>query len=402
MAWGSWSRSKSEQPAGAGAVVGLDLTATRARAAYGPAAGAAPRGLPLDDPHPDLPLVVSLERRQPEVGRPAVGLLRRLPHLAVADFLPELGRDRTWAAGRHRLDAIAALLLVGERLRPALGRPHALAVAVPAYLSVSQATILTACLERLKLPVLGTAAAPVAVAAAHTDARTGIALVVDADAHALTWAVLTADGGRVRALASLALPHLGERAWLDRLLNAVSDRCVRLCRRDPRDSAAAEQALYEQIDATLDPARQGQAVAFTVRTASWYQGVTVQPDELDGFCAALARAAADGMRQALAQAHTVVPATAPPAVVWVTHAAARLPGLVAAVAAHLPESAAVKVLHPDAVAHAAHSLACAWQSGTLPRGHLDATAPLLRPDPVFGGEHLDVSKVKVSAPRTRP
>src|SRR5262245_41409631 len=188
MAWGSWSRSKPESAHGV--VVGLDLNATRVRAAYGPAAGAAPRGLVLDDPHPDLPMVVSLEKRSAEVGRAGVGLVRRLPHLAVRDFLPALGHDRVWTAGRHCLDAAAAVVLVGERLRPALSGQHALAVAVPAYLSLQQVTLLTAALERARLPVLGTATVPVAVVATHADSRYGTALVVDADGHALNWTVL--------------------------------------------------------------------------------------------------------------------------------------------------------------------------------------------------------------------
>jgi len=97
-----------------------------------------------------------------------------------------------------------------------------------------------------------------------------------------------------------------------------------------------------------------------------------------------------------------VPATAPPGVVWVTHGAARLPGLVTTLAANLPESSAVRVLQAEAVAHAAHALACAWLRGDLPRAHLDATAPIFKLlTPTFGREHLDAATVKVSTPRTR-
>src|SRR5262249_19646152 len=110
----------------------------------------------------------------------------------------------------------------------------------------------------------------------------------------------------------------------------------------------------------------------------WFQTVSVQPDEMEAFCAALAKATVDGMRQAVAQAHTVVPATAPPTVVWVAPGVARLPGVVSAIAANLPETSAVRVLQPEAIAHAAHALACAWVRGDLPRGHLDATAPILK------------------------
>jgi len=398
MAWGSWSRSKTETP---GAVVGLDLNATRARAAYGPAGGGAPRALPLDDPHPDLPLLISLEKRTPEVGRAGLGLLRRLPHVVVRDFLPALGQNRTWTAGRHHLDAAAAIGLIADRLKPAFAGQHGLAAVIPAYLSMPQVARLTSALERARLPVLGTATLPIAVAAMHIDPDVlfGTALVVDIDGHALTWTVLTEDGTHIRVVTTLTLPTLSERIWLDRVLSAVADRCVRLCRRDPRDSATAEQALYEQIDAVLDATHPSHAVTFSVRTDHWFQTVSVQPDEMEAFCAALAKATVDGMRQALAQAHNVVPATAPPTVVWVAPGVARLPGVVSALAANLPETSAVRILQPDAIAHAAHALACAWLRGDLPRGHLDATAPILKPanDP----DLMPPASVTISAARTR-
>src|SRR5947209_9295965 len=128
MAWGTWSRKPDvgTQPA-----VGLDRTASRARAVYGPAAGATPRPLALTDAGDELPLAVSLEHRSPEVGAAGTALCRRVPHLACLDFLPHLGTPRVWQAGRHRLDAAAAFALVADRLRPALAGPQAVAVTVP-------------------------------------------------------------------------------------------------------------------------------------------------------------------------------------------------------------------------------------------------------------------------------
>jgi hypothetical protein len=401
MAWTNWSR-KPAAAAESRAAVGLDLNAGRARAVAGPAAGVTPRVLPLDDPHPDLPLAVSLEHRSPEVGRAGLDLVRRLPHAVCRDFLPFLGQAREWRAGRHRLDPAAATRLVAERLRPPLAGQQALAVAVPSYLSVPQVTLLTQALEHARVPVLGTAAVPLALAATADDAHLATALVADADDYALTWAVLTAEGGQVRLLASLTLPGVGVRAWLARLLAAAADRCVRLCRRDPRDSAAAEQGLYEQLAAALDRLRPGHLVRLTVRTAQWYQELTLAPEEFDSFCAPLAERAVEGMRQALAQAHAAVPAMARPDVVWVTHDAARLPGLAAALAYHLPEPTAIRALPADAVARAVHALAAPWLRGDLPRGHLDGSAPRLGRAPAFGRDLLDPAAVKVSAPRVRP
>src|SRR5262249_11445843 len=159
-----------------------------------------------------------------------------------------------------------AVGLVAERLKPAFAGQHGLAAIIPAYLSMPQVARLTSALERARLPIFGTATLPLAVAATHADAQAqfGTALVVDIDGHALTWTVLTEDGARLRVITTLTLPTQSERVWLDRVLSAVADRCVRLCRRDPRDSAAAEQALYEQIDAILDPTHLTHAVTFSV------------------------------------------------------------------------------------------------------------------------------------------
>ena len=107
--------------------------------------------------------------------------------------------------------------------------------------------------------------------------------------------------------------------------DAAADRCVRVCRRDPRDSADAEQSLFEQLDATLDRARQGQPVPLAVRGTHWYQDLVLRPDELDGFCAALAKQGADGVAEAVRAADLPVP----PRAVWLTRPAARLPRRVA-------------------------------------------------------------------------
>ncbi len=370
MAWAHWSRRAEPEPS-SGAVVGLDLTAGRARAVYGPAGGT-PRVLPLDTDVADLPLAISLEHRTAEVGRAGAALVRRTPHLVCRDYLPALGQAREWRAGRHRLDPAGAVGQFAQRLREPLAGQSAVAIAVPGYLSVPQVKLLTTALENAKLTVLGTATAALALAATSTDDDFGTALVADADDHALTWTVLTRGGEQVRALTTLTQPTAGIRAWLDRLLDALSDRCIRLCRRDPRDSAAGEQGVFEQLDAALDHLRPGQPVVLQVRASQWYQELTLAPEELERFCDPFARQAVDGMRQVLAQAHAAVPAMAPPDLLWLTADAARLPGLVAALTQNLPELTAVRPLSIDAVAKAAHALAGRWISGELPRGHLDA------------------------------
>src|SRR5439155_10732753 len=117
-----------------------------------------------------------------------------------------------------------------------------------------------------------------------------------------------------RMVTSAAWPRASLKAWKDKILDAVSDRCVRLCRRDPRDSADAEQALFEQLDDALDRVRAGHRVSLTVRTAHWFQDVAQQPDEFDGYCTVLARTAAGSVRELVYGVGLPVP----PRAVWLT------------------------------------------------------------------------------------
>jgi hypothetical protein len=251
---------------------------------------------------------------------------------------------------------------------------------------------------KAKLPVRGTVAAALAVAAhrarwvlggpsepapdearpdwvvpirPHTFGPASV-IVVDADEFALTAGVVRVDPHEVTLAAAAAWPRASLKAWKDRLLDAVSDRCVRMCRRDPRDSAEAEQGLYEQLDPALDRVRAGVPVTLTVRSSHWYQDLVHQPDDFDSFCAPLAKVAADGLRELLRSANLPVP----PRAVWLTHTAARLPGLAPAVHQTTPEQTEVLALPANAVADATAVLVPYWLTGMLPRVHLDVAVPV--------------------------
>src|SRR5262249_23099550 len=101
-------------------LVGLDLNSTRVRAAHGSPGVPAP--LALEEGRPEITLALSWEGRTPLVGRAGTALQRSKPHLACTDFLGHLGQRREWRAGRHRLDAAAALGLTFDQLRGAVGR----------------------------------------------------------------------------------------------------------------------------------------------------------------------------------------------------------------------------------------------------------------------------------------
>src|SRR6202158_505303 len=140
MAWPQKPAApKNSQPAPI--LAGFDINATRALAVYGPAAFE-PRALPLDEDREELPMILSLAARRPQLGRAGAALCRQAPHLTCADFLASLGEKRLWHAGRHRLDPNKATALGVERLHAAGPDAKGLVAAVPAYLNRAQATLL--------------------------------------------------------------------------------------------------------------------------------------------------------------------------------------------------------------------------------------------------------------------
>jgi hypothetical protein len=397
--------------------VGIDLTSSRARAVS--LGGGKSRALLLDNDTAELPLFVALDRRAPEVGRAGYAICRKTPHAACSNFLPALGQTREWRAGRHALTPEAALELTLAKLGGAVAAESEAAVlTLPAYLAPVQVSKVVAVANRVKLPLKGTAVGPLALVADRAAAvlagkpvapevtppdwvvpirpaaaGPGAVAVVDADEYALSATIIAVERDRVRLVALGCWPRFAVKLWKDRLLDAISDRCVRLCRRDPRDSADAEQALFEQLDDALERVRAGQRVNLTVRTDHWFQDVVQQPEEFETHCAALARGAGEAVRELLGGSGLALP----PGAVWLTHEAGRLPGLARALHQNTHEGTAVEVLPPNAVAEAAAALVPRWLSAELPRAHLDATIPV----PESGvGSPESAKKAASPAPRS--
>jgi hypothetical protein len=383
-------------------LAGLDLNSTCARVVGGPLGGS-PCPFPLDGPHNDLPLALSLAGHAVEVGRPGVRLCRRSPHLACVNFLPELDGQRLWSAGRHQLDAATALWHVLGPIQQSCAGVEGLALSLPNYLTPEQVASLTALVEQSGLGVWGSVPAPLATAlAAHAERPwSGLAVVLDVDDHALTWSAVAAADDQAWLVSDLTLPSLGLRVWKQRVLEAVAQHCVRQTRRDPREIAIAEQTLWDQLDGALDANRCGRLVELAIETSRWYQNIVLQPGELAGITASLTRQTLEALQRFVDQMPV------PTEVVLVTATAGRLPGLVDALHecitpppvrdvqtcedfgeglldADLAGDVAVKVLDAEALARAAWTLAGLWRRGELAPGHLEI-APLLPPQPVDSG-----------------
>src|SRR5262249_8339806 len=129
-------------------------------------------------------------------------------------------------------------------------------LAIPGYLTRSQAALLAHLAGHAKLKVSGLIAMPLANALAAWSMKpwNGPAILLDVDDHALTAGVVIADETHLQVQAAKKWPQFSLRHWKERILDGIADRCVRQSRRDPRDSAQAEQSIYEQIDHGLSRA----------------------------------------------------------------------------------------------------------------------------------------------------
>jgi hypothetical protein len=383
-------------------MIGLDLNASRVRALFGPP-GSVPVPLPLDDVV-DLPLALSLEGRQPVVGRAGAALSRRAPHLAVLDFLPQVGQPRLWQAGPHRLNADQALALVFGHLVPRLPRSAEAVVALPSYLTTEQVELIGTLAEQSGLRLHGSVPTPAAaaVAAAGQLPWSGLALVLDLDGAALTWSAVALTADQARLVDVVANPRLGRAVWVAQLLDFVARRCVRLSRRDPRESPEGEQSLYDQLDAMLElDAPPDGILELTVETPQWEQQMELRTSEMSGACAELVKRAVHRFDELVTRTATSGPAAA----VLLTAAAAHLPGLRPALevrmqAAPAPKparpltdlgegllsdhlsSGRVHVLDVDGVGRAVHGLVGSIRRGDWPLGHFEsAPLPASKPAP---------------------
>lgn len=390
------SKRQSTQGAERTKLIGVDMTASRARALA--IAGGHTNPISFESTQDELPLFINLEPRVPEVGRSGYAIARKHPHLVCSNYLPQIGQAREWRGTRVTMTPESALIATFAKLRgPIAAESDSFTFALPSYLVAPQVKALRELAAKQKLPLTGTASAPLAIAAHRAGAilkpkkspasgedsswvvpirpqqpGPGDVAIIDVDEYALSMAVVNVQPADVRTMSLLAWPKLSQKAWKDRLIDALSDRCVRLCRRDPRDSADAEQALFEQLDGALDTIRHAKPVTLTVRGEKWYQDLIQQPTDFELHCAPLLRAAEESLKDLLTNANR----SGPPRAVLLTDAAAKLPGLAAGIFRNSSERTEVAVLPPDAAAEAAASLHARWQSGQLPRVHLDGLIAL--------------------------
>lgn len=372
MGWTNWTRKTSQTESRSDVRLGLDLNASRLRVMWGDGLEVA-KPVVLDEPEEEFALAAALVGRLPEFGRTAKAIERSLPHVFVSDFLKDLHLPRRWEIGRHRLTAAELLTTILQRIRPMCPRAASLTVVVPPDFSSQKVTILGELLEHCRFPFRGSVLLPLALAATTElpHRRPTTIAIVDCDAHALSISLVQIESRQARLLQTATLPRLNQRVWKDRLLAGIADRCVRVCRRDPRDTGATEQDVFEQLDGALEKTQTGQTAEVVVRSSHWYQVLVLTADDFANFCRSLVKssiaAVAETMETCLAD---------PPAVIWLTHAAGRLPGLLSALETHSAERTTIRVLPADAGCRAALQLASRSFRDDLPRTHIESVIPL--------------------------
>ncbi len=330
----------------------------------------------------ELPLVVRLDPRPLSAG--GLNLVRAAPHRVCTNYLGQLGEARHWQSGKLSVTPDQAARVTLDAIRVKLADAPAVALGLPATLSPAQVK---------HLPVVGSVAVPLALAAARAlrllsppddaspelgeefapagtrplPAGRAVVLVVECDEFALSVSRVAVNPGSVSLAAHAAWPRLSRKVLTDRLIDGLSDRCVRLCRRDPRDTASAEQMLFDQLDAALDFARTWQGTTVPVRSEHWFQDIPVRPGDLAQMAKPLTELAAGALRKFVADS----PDTLPPAAVWLTHGAARWPGLAEALHKAVPEQTAVCALSALAPAEAVAALLPRMLAGEIGRPHAE-------------------------------
>ncbi|CAN5553810.1 hypothetical protein BH11PLA2_BH11PLA2_05710 [soil metagenome] len=387
-----WTRNKPNSTTPASSrLVGVEMNATRLRMIH--VANGTAHTHRFED-HAELPLSFLLDGRKPGLGNDAVKACRVTPHLVCSNFLAQLGQAREWRGPRIVLTPESAIAAVFESLQGTLNESFVLAL--PAYLSPSQIKTVTELAAKAKLPLKATACSALAIAAHRAEAiltpkaiteehpewvvpmkppasGPGCVVIIDADDFALNAAIIEVTPTEVKLLSQAAWPRASLKLWKDRLLDSISDRCVRLCRRDPRDSAIAEQGLYDQLDDALEKCRLGHAVTLTARSDHWHQEIVLHPADFDAFSATLLKTAGESLHELI----TTLTLPGPPKSVWLSPTAAKLPGLAAMVYEQSPEGTDVSILPADAGAEAAAALLARVVSGALPNAqHWGTTIPV--------------------------
>jgi hypothetical protein len=354
-------------------IAALDINANQVRGARG-MVGQRPQSLHFGGRQATLPLAISLEEPVLQVGRAGLACSRRAPDRACTGFLSQLGREKRWQYGRHRLDSRSAIATVCNQIRGPLAGVQGIVVSAPGYLTAEQIRLLDETLRHVGLPVQGLVNRDLAVMANNcaNEPVHHIGLVVDVDDHAMTWAVCRPSDRELSCLGQHVASLLGLGVWNERVIGCVAESCIRTCRRDPRVLPEADKSVFDQLECVLDAVARNQTATIRAQTTDWLQVLTIDPADVLAACAGLARQAASVTHAALTWAETQLTS----ATIYLTAEAARLPGLAAAIYRQIENQTPVTNLPAAAPLEAAFDLAQRICRGEVAGGLFGASMPL--------------------------
>ncbi len=348
----------------------LDINGSRARAVAG-ADGSVPQVLPLDDTRAELATSIRVDGRRSEPGQAAVAICRQYPHLTEVDYLWKLGQEQIRHHGARSAEQALAVLVNG--LRGRLSGCDRLCLCLPGYLSESQAAQCRMAFAKTRLRIVAAIPSPVALAVAARGEDEDLALVtVEVDTHGLALGYVEAGENGVRMADQHLATRLSANAWWDAMLNGIAETCIRQNRRDFRDSGAAEQGVFGQLDDVISAASRDELIEVVIRTKQWCQNLILRPEQINAMCEPLAVRAAQVLAEWLPDRARGRPCRA-----IVSDEVARWPGLKGAIQTEMEGTEVVEISTTKALCRL-HAQSTQWSGdpGGLWSGLPPASAPV--------------------------
>lgn len=266
---------------------------------------------------------------------------------ASARVQPRRIQNRYWSELRNepladrRFRHLSAADLVSHQLERiwscAAGSGNRLVVAVPAYMSSDNLSLLLGIAAELKIPMAGMVDA--AVAATRRQYQSSVPVHIDFGLHVATLTRLTQDG-QAQVERSAVIKSSGLLALHDQWLRIIANAFVRQSRFDPLHTAATEQLLQDKLSGWLGAASSGEKVPLEIE----HRGI-VHKAEIESLD--LIAAAAPVYQRIVSQLRTFYRAEDIPAI-QLTDRVARMPGLVDTLKARV--GGEVYLLEPGATA----------------------------------------------------
>lgn len=313
------------------AVVGIEISDVGLMAA----SGAPARLVRVDGDRSESPGIALQRKKKLLVGWEARRQDRLYPRQATSRFWSLLSmeplQERALEAENYAELVYAHLAAVAESIR--VPEPR-FVMAVPEFLDPPKLGIVLGVAQALNIPVDGFVSNAVA-AVPFTD-EDGPLLHVDVHLHRVEVTLLE-QGDRLQRTRSSLVTDLGWERLEDQVAHRIANEFVQTTRFDPLHEAVSEQALYDQVPDLLDKVADGQPIPLELTLGKSAYRIAVPVRMIIEVCQTLCGKVVETLSGFQSDAGGRI---------CLSHRAARVPGLQAAVEAGAREG--VRVLAPGA------------------------------------------------------